>query len=384
MHISVVVVADTRASAVAASLEALVPAVAQAEAAGSTVQIIVVDSSGRSDVAALLRGVEGARIVPARGTDRAHVLALGVAEARGDVVWFGGTDNCVVPTAITALTEAVGRDDGIAVAAPEEPGPNAAAPTELLRRLWATPPSASGVDPVPDLVRRAAAAGALVTRCTGAGSVRERVRRPIGEGGSIVAGPATYAGPTTIFQTFTPLDQVELGAYCSIANDVRIVLPGGRLFDDEGNQLELSLRGNHRPESASTFPIGILVPDEPYDEAPADATGERLVIGDDVWIGYGATILGDVTVGTGSIVGARALVQADVPPYSVVGGVPAKVLRKRFDDDVVERLLRVSWWDWPQVAVEGAHRWFTRPVGEFLDHFDPGSVHATPASAVAR
>jgi carbonic anhydrase/acetyltransferase-like protein (isoleucine patch superfamily) len=103
-------------------------------------------------------------------------------------------------------------------------------------------------------------------------------------------------------------------------------------------------------------------------------TGERLVIGDDVWIGYGATILGSVTVGTGSIVGARALVAADVPPYSVVGGVPARVLRKRFDDDVVARLLRIAWWDWPQAVVEGAHRWFTRPVAEFLDHFDPGSV----------
>jgi acetyltransferase-like isoleucine patch superfamily enzyme len=151
-----------------------------------------------------------------------------------------------------------------------------------------------------------------------------------------VAGPGTYAGPTTIFQTYSPLDRVELGGYCSIANDVRVVLPGGRFFDDAGNQLALSLRGSHRPESASSFPIGILVPDEPYDEPPPDATGERLVIGDDVWIGYGATILGNITVGTGSIVGARALVQADVPPYSVVGGVPAKVLRKRFDDDVVE------------------------------------------------
>jgi virginiamycin A acetyltransferase len=97
-------------------------------------------------------------------------------------------------------------------------------------------------------------------------------------------------------------------------------------------------------------------------------------------VGFGATILGGVTVGTGSIIGARALVAADVPPYSVVGGVPARIIRKRFEDDVVERLLRVAWWDWPQVAVEGAHRWFARPVTEFLDHFDPGSV-AVPLPA---
>jgi hypothetical protein len=63
----------------------------------------------------------------------------------------------------------------------------------------------------------------------------------------------------------------------------------------------------------------------------------------------------------------------------VVGGVPARVIRKCFEDDVVERLLRVAWWDWPQVTVEGAHRWFSRPVAEFLDHFDPGSVAGAPA-----
>jgi acetyltransferase-like isoleucine patch superfamily enzyme len=374
MHISVVAVADTRASAVDASLQALVPAVGEAEAAGSTVEIIVVDSSGRADVADLLRGVEGARILRAAGTDRAEAFRRGLAKASGDVVWLGGTESCAVPTAITALTEAVRRDGGIAVAAPQAPGPHAAVPTDLLRRLWTAPPGARGEDPVPDLVRRAGATGAPVTRCTGAGSVRARARRALGQSGSVTLGPGTYAGPSTTFQTYTPLDRIELGAYCSIADEVRLVLPGGRLFDTDGQELDLSLRGNHRPETASTFPIGILVPDEPYDEPPPGVTGERLVLGDDVWIGYGATILGNVTVGTGSIVGARALVAADVPPYSVVGGVPARVIRKRFEDDVAERLQRVAWWDWPQVVVEGAHRWFTRPVAEFLDHFDPGSV----------
>jgi hypothetical protein len=256
MHISVVTVADTRAAAVGASLEALVPAVDQAEAAGSTVEIIVVDSSDRPDVAGLLRGVDGARILRAPGTDRAGALARGVAEAGGDVVWFGGTESCAVPTAITSLTEAVHRDGGIAVAAPEEPGPHAAAPIDLLRRLWKKPRSARGLDPVPDLMRRAGAAGTPVTRCTGAGSVHARVRRPVGEDGTIAAGPATYSGPSTIIKTYTPLDRVDLGGYCSIADDVRIVLPGGRVFDQEGDELELAMRGAHREGSASTFPSG--------------------------------------------------------------------------------------------------------------------------------
>ena len=87
----------------------------------------------------------------------------------------------------------------------------------------------------------------------------------------------------------------------------------------------------------------------------------------------GATILGNVTVGSGSIVGARALVVADVLRTPWWAGCP-RGPPARFDDDVVARLLRVAWWDWPQAVVEGAHRWFTRPVAEFLDHFDPGSV----------
>ncbi|MGY1606084.1 hypothetical protein [Geodermatophilus sp. SYSU D00700] len=59
--------------------------------------------------------------------------------------------------------------------------------------------------------------------------------------------------------------------------------------------------------------------------------------------------------------------------------MPARVIRRRFPDDVVDRLLRVAWWDWPQVAVQGAHRWFGRPVAEFLDHFDPGSLAPSQA-----
>jgi acetyltransferase-like isoleucine patch superfamily enzyme len=357
---------------VQASLQTLIPGVAQAEAAGMALDVAVVDSSGRPEVATLLGAVGGAPILRAPGADRAGALTLALRETRGDLIWFGGSDACPGPTAIAAMAGAAERDGGLVVADPGDPAPYVAGPTDLLRRLWGDGP-ADGTDPVPELVRRALAAGVPVTASAGAGVLRQRLRRPTDSSHATI-GPATYAGPATTITRFSPQDEIELGAYCSIADDVRIVLPGGRLFDEDGTELQLSLRGNHRETTASTFPIGILVPDEPYDEAPPNARGERLVIGDDVWIGHGATILGSITVGTGSIVGARALVVADVPPYSVVGGVPARVLRKRFEDDVAARLLRVAWWDWPEVIVQGAHRWFGRPVAEFLDHFDPGSV----------
>ena len=67
----------------------------------------------------------------------------------------------------------------------------------------------------------------------------------------------------------------------------------------------------------------------------------------DVWIGYEAVILAGVTIGDGDIIGTLAVVTKDIPPYTIVGGVPAKEIRKRFSDDVISRLLALRWWDWP-------------------------------------
>ena len=91
-----------------------------------------------------------------------------------------------------------------------------------------------------------------------------------------------------------------------------------------------------------------------YEEWGLDAKNIRdawdnkgdIVVGSDVWIGYEAVILSGVTIGDGAIIGARAVVTHDVPPYTIVGGVPARPIRRRFDDDTVERLLRLRWWDW--------------------------------------
>ena len=72
-----------------------------------------------------------------------------------------------------------------------------------------------------------------------------------------------------------------------------------------------------------------------------------IIIGDDVWIGYEAVIMSGVHVGSGAIIAARAVVTKDVPPYTIVGGTPAREIRKRFDTDVIKRLLMLKWWDWP-------------------------------------
>ena len=80
---------------------------------------------------------------------------------------------------------------------------------------------------------------------------------------------------------------------------------------------------------------------------PFSAT-QPIHIGHDVWIGYGAIIMDGVTVGTGAIVGAAAVVTKDVPPYAIVAGVPARIIRYRFDENTIKRLLESRWWDFPE------------------------------------
>ena len=70
------------------------------------------------------------------------------------------------------------------------------------------------------------------------------------------------------------------------------------------------------------------------------------VIGNDVWIGYEAVIMAGVTIGDGAIIGARAVVTKDVPAYAIVGGIPAKLIRKRYSDNTIEALLKTQWWNW--------------------------------------
>ena len=77
-----------------------------------------------------------------------------------------------------------------------------------------------------------------------------------------------------------------------------------------------------------------------------------IVVGNDVWIGYEAVILSGVTIGDGAIVAARAVVTKDVPPYAIVGGVPAKIIRPRFPEDVIKRLQSLRWWDWPEEKLQ--------------------------------
>jgi chloramphenicol O-acetyltransferase type B len=103
----------------------------------------------------------------------------------------------------------------------------------------------------------------------------------------------------------------------------------------------------HRNDWASSFPF-FYMPEVPHFAGAVDAFQKAgdTVIGNDVWIGSEAIIMPGVKVGDGAVIGTRALVTRDVEPYAIVGGNPARVIRKRFDDDSVAKLLEMKWWDW--------------------------------------
>lgn len=374
--LAVAVVARTPADAVTTALLSLAASIDTVERTGREVEVVVADATAADPmVARVLAGLEGATVVALPGASNAEAWAAAAARTSAPALLLTAADVAVGEDALERLADALDADPAAAAAVPY-PDPGAYA---LVRRA-----ALGSDDDVAALVERLRSENAPVVTVDGAGALRRRIRETVSPNrfpGAAVevavpeglsAGAASYVGAGGIFKTYTRIDRIELGAYCSVADNARFINPGGRMWGPDGEELDLLLRGVHRPEAATTFPIGILVPDAPYDDGvPAGATGEAQVIGDDVWIGYGATILGNVTIGTGAIIGAGSLVRSDVAPYTVVGGSPAREIRKRFADDIVERLQRIAWWDWPPELVRANWWWFTRPVEEFVRRFDP-------------
>ncbi|GAB2026991.1 CatB-related O-acetyltransferase [Lactovum odontotermitis] len=133
-------------------------------------------------------------------------------------------------------------------------------------------------------------------------------------------------------------DRLVIGKFCSIACGARFIFTSA----------------NHALKSLSTYPFPIFADEWQLDwEKVTEAWDNKgdIVVGNDVWIGYEAVIMSGVTIGDGAIVGTRAVVTHDVAPYSIVGGVPGKLIRKRFSDETVERLLDLQWWDWPRERI---------------------------------
>lgn len=107
----------------------------------------------------------------------------------------------------------------------------------------------------------------------------------------------------------------------------------------------------------------------------ASRRADKAMVGNDVWIGHAAIILPGVTVGDGAVIAAGAVVSRDVPPYTIVGGVPARPIRKRFPDAVAERLQRIAWWNWPDELIFARMSDFrSEAIEEFCDRYDTAAA----------
>lgn len=134
-------------------------------------------------------------------------------------------------------------------------------------------------------------------------------------------------------------NQLKIGKFCSIACGAKFLFTSA----------------NHAMNSLSTYPFPIFFEEWGLDvKNITDAWDNKgdIIIGNDVWIGYEAVILSGITIGDGAIIGTRAVVTKDVPPYTIVGGMPAKPIRKRFDDVTIARLLELKWWDWSEERIK--------------------------------
>ena len=107
-------------------------------------------------------------------------------------------------------------------------------------------------------------------------------------------------------------------------------------------------------KSLSTYPFPLFFEEWGLDKKDVAASWDNkgdIVIGNDVWIGYEAVVMAGVTIGDGAVIGTRAVVTKDVPAYTIVGGIPAKTIRKRFPDETIDALLALKWWDWPEEKI---------------------------------
>jgi virginiamycin A acetyltransferase len=170
-------------------------------------------------------------------------------------------------------------------------------------------------------------------------------------------------------------ERLVIGRYCALATGVRFLMAGA----------------NHPTSGVSTFPFAIFGgawAEQTLDLVQAIPSRGDTIVGNDVWIGYEAVVMPGVRIGDGAIVAAEAVVTRDVPPYGVVAGNPARLVRTRFDDTDIDRLLRAAWWDWPVelvtehariimagrpaeiAAIARKHR-LLRPVAETADGSNP-------------
>lgn len=154
-----------------------------------------------------------------------------------------------------------------------------------------------------------------------------------------VNDPQDFEKNNVLYQYPVNDDKLIIGKFCSIACGAKFLFTSG----------------NHSLKSLSNYTFPIFFDEWDLDSKNITSAWDNkgdTVIGNDVWIGYDAIIMPGVKIGDGAIIGTRAVVTKDIPPYTIVGGVPAKPIRKRFDDKTIEKLLSIKWWNWDKEKIK--------------------------------
>ena len=145
--------------------------------------------------------------------------------------------------------------------------------------------------------------------------------------------------------------QLRIGKYCSIGPHVEIVLVG-----------------DHRTDFVTTYPFSVKFEECSHFIGYPRHRGD-VVIGNDVWLCYGARILSGATIGDGAVVGMNAVVTQNIPPYAIVAGNPARIIRYRFSPEIIRELLSIQWWHWPHEDVmKAAPYLFSEDINKFIEY----------------
>lgn len=161
-----------------------------------------------------------------------------------------------------------------------------------------------------------------------------------------VAAPLLFEKNNVLYHYPIHREKLIIGKFCSIACGTKF------LFNC----------ANHTLKSLSTYTFPLFYEEWELEKSNINTAWDNkgdIVIGNDVWIGYEAVIMAGVHIGDGAIIAARAVVTKDVPPYTIVGGAPAKEIRKRFDAEVIQQLLKLKWWDWSTDKIRQCLSYFT-------------------------
>ena len=166
---------------------------------------------------------------------------------------------------------------------------------------------------------------------------------------NVIDHPRMEIGEFSYYTHSGPVEETALILAPYLGHGVREKLIIGKFVQIARGSYFITSSANHPMNGFTTYPFRIFKPETfGYKDLPVKDT----VVGHDVWIGQNAAIMPGVKIGAGAIVAAAAVVTRDVPPYAVVGGNPASIIRMRYPEDVIAELLEIAWWDWPLEKIE--------------------------------